>query len=87
MNNQTLIIYKFSYLYQVLKEVEYELNLKIVEYLDEQILKNEIKILEERYSRELNVPKNTISFTVFTYDTENVFYDGENIDYKEYFPI
>jgi len=43
MNNQTLIIYKFSYLYQVLKEVEYELNLKIVEYLDEQILKNEIK--------------------------------------------
>ena len=43
MNNQTLIIYKFSYLYQVLKEVEHELNLKIVEYLDEQILKNEIK--------------------------------------------
>ena len=43
MNNQTLIIYKFSYLYQVLKEVEYELNFKIVEYLDEQILKNEIK--------------------------------------------
>ena len=43
MNNQTLIIYKFSYLYQVLKEVECELNFKIVEYFDEQILKNEIK--------------------------------------------
>ena len=54
---------------------------------DELILKNEIKILEAHYSRKLNMQKNTINFTVFTYDTENVFYDGENIDYKEYFPI
>ena len=40
---QTLIIYKFSNLYQVLKEIEPELNFKIIEYLDEKILKNEIK--------------------------------------------
>ena len=43
MNNQTLIIYKFTNLYQVLKEVESELNFKIIEYLDEKTLKNEIK--------------------------------------------
>ena len=43
MNNQTLIIYKFTNLYQVLKEAESELNFKIIEYLDEKTLKNEIK--------------------------------------------
>ena len=43
MNNQTLIIYKFTDLYQVLKEIEKELNYIIVEYLDEKTLKKEIK--------------------------------------------
>ena len=43
MNNQILIIYKFTNLYQVLKEIEGELNFKIVKHLDEKILKNEIK--------------------------------------------
>ena len=43
MNNQTLIIYKFTNLYQILKEVERELNFRIIEHLDENTLKNEIK--------------------------------------------
>tara|TARA_B100000035_G_scaffold116346_1_gene98610 strand:- start:439 stop:1002 length:564 start_codon:yes stop_codon:yes gene_type:complete len=43
MNIQTLIIYKFTDLYQVLKEIEKELNYIIVEYLDEKTLKKEIK--------------------------------------------
>ena len=43
MNNQTLIIYKFTDLYHVLKEIEHELNYIIVEYLDEKTLKKEIK--------------------------------------------
>ena len=43
MNNQTLIIYKFPILYQVLKEIEDELNLKIIDYVDDKILQDEIE--------------------------------------------
>lgn len=47
---------------------------------DELILKNEIKLLEEKYW------KNTC-FIVFTYDRKNPFFTQKNIKYKEYFPI
>lgn len=48
---------------------------------DELILKNEIKILREKY-KEKN-PK----FIVFSYDLENLYYISIDIEYKEYFPI
>lgn len=48
---------------------------------DELILKNEIKILEEKYSPE------KVYFFVYSYDYKNPFYKKENICYKEYFPI
>ncbi len=47
---------------------------------DELILKNQIKILEEKYEEK-------IDFLVFTYDKKNVFYSKENINYYNYFPI
>ena len=54
---------------------------------DELILKNEIKILEKRYSSLLWIDKNEIKFTVFSYDVEDIFYSSSNVEYKEYFPI
>jgi len=48
---------------------------------DELILKNEIEILREEYKT-----KNP-RFIVFSYDLENIFYEVEDIDYREYFPI
>jgi len=54
---------------------------------DELILKNEIKILEEKYSSIFNTHKKNIEFSVFTYDLKNKFYIAENIEYIEYFPI
>ncbi len=47
---------------------------------DELILKNEVKLLKEKYW------ESTI-FSVFTYDLENIFFDDKNIKYLEYFPI
>ncbi len=47
---------------------------------DELILKNEIKLLENKYW------KNT-QFIVFSYDPKNPFLKKSNIIYKEYFPI
>ncbi|QFR39642.1 hypothetical protein A9Q91_05475 [Candidatus Gracilibacteria bacterium 28_42_T64] len=47
---------------------------------DELILKNEIKILEEKYGSDTQ-------FYVFTYDIENPFYVANNVEYVEYFPI
>ena len=35
MNNHNLIIYQFTSLYQILKELEQELNFKITEILNE----------------------------------------------------
>ena len=45
MNNQNLIIYQFNSLYQILKEVEQDLNISIIESLNEKSLNNEIKNL------------------------------------------
>lgn len=47
---------------------------------DELILKNEVKLLKEKYWSETN-------FSVFTYDLENIFFPDKNIKYLEYFPI
>ena len=46
MNNQNLIIYQFTPLYKILKELEKELDLKITEILNEKLLNNEIKDLK-----------------------------------------
>ena len=46
---------------------------------DELILKNEIKLFEKKYEAS--------SFRVFSYDAENPFFTGENVQYKNYFPI
>jgi|TARA_B110000003_G_scaffold93495_1_gene95634 hypothetical protein len=43
MNNQNLIIYQFTALYQILKEFEQKLNFKIIEILNEKSLNYEIK--------------------------------------------
>ena len=45
MNNQNLIIYQFSSLYQILKELELNLNFKIIEVLSEKKLNLETKNL------------------------------------------
>ena len=46
MNNQNLIIYDLSFLYKILKELEYDLNLKIIEVSSKNSLNNEIKNLK-----------------------------------------
>ena len=43
MNNQNLIIYQFPTLYQILKELDLDLNLNIVESENEDLLRNKIK--------------------------------------------
>ena len=45
MNNQNLIIYQFNPLYQILKELEKDLNFSIIESLNEKSLHNKIKNL------------------------------------------
>ena len=45
MNNQNLIIYQFNPLYQILKELEQNLNFKIIEVLSEKKLNLEVKNL------------------------------------------
>tara|TARA_B100000524_G_scaffold331093_1_gene217395 strand:- start:63 stop:626 length:564 start_codon:yes stop_codon:yes gene_type:complete len=45
MNNQNLIIYQFNPLYQILKELEQDLNFKIIESLNEKSLNNQIEKL------------------------------------------
>ena len=45
MNNQNIIVYRFSLLYQILKELEQEILFKIIEISDEKSLINEIKNL------------------------------------------
>jgi polysaccharide pyruvyl transferase WcaK-like protein len=47
---------------------------------DELILKNEIKLLENKYWKDS-------SFSVFSYDYKNPFFIQNNIKYLEYFPI
>ena len=43
MNNQYLIIYQFTSLYKVLKELEFDFNFEIIEILNDKSLKNEVK--------------------------------------------
>ena len=45
MNNQNLIIYQFNPMYQILKELEQDLNIKIIESLNEKSLNNQIEKL------------------------------------------
>jgi len=45
MNNQNIIVYRFNHLYQILKELEEDINFKIIEISDEKTLKNEIQNL------------------------------------------
>jgi polysaccharide pyruvyl transferase WcaK-like protein len=54
---------------------------------DELILKNEIKILEEKFSKKNNIPKKNIIINIFTYDLKDTFYKDKNVKYIEYFPI
>ncbi|NUJ97956.1 polysaccharide pyruvyl transferase family protein [Candidatus Gracilibacteria bacterium] len=54
---------------------------------DELILKNEILIFEKTPSIfGLTEFKDIPNFNIFTYDTEDIFFEKENISYKEYFP-
>ena len=45
MNNQNLIIYQFTPLYQILKELEQDLDYKIIEVLNEKKLNDQVKNL------------------------------------------
>ncbi len=45
MNNQNIIIYQFSTFYQILKEIENSLNIKVIEVLNEKKLNAEVKNL------------------------------------------
>ena len=45
MNNQNIIVYRFNYLYQILKELEEDIHFKIIEISDEKTLINEIRNL------------------------------------------
>ena len=47
MNNQNIIVYRFSILYKILKELEKDINFRILEILDEKSLSNEIKNLNK----------------------------------------
>jgi len=46
MNNQNLIIYQDTFLYQILKELDLDLNFVVIEILNEKSLINEIKNLK-----------------------------------------
>ena len=43
MNNQYLIIYQFTSLYEILKELEFDLNFKIIQALNDKSLNDAIK--------------------------------------------
>ena len=45
MNNQNLIVYRFNFLYKILKELENDIHFKTIEISDEKTLANEIKNL------------------------------------------
>ena len=49
MNNQYLIIYQFSSLYEVLKETEFDFNFRIIKVLNDKSLNNEIKDPNKKY--------------------------------------
>ena len=45
MNSQNLIVYRLNSLYKTFKELEVDINLRVIEILDEKSLINEIKNL------------------------------------------
>ena len=45
MNNQNIIVYRFNVLYQILKELEKDIEFKIIEISNEKTLTNEVKNL------------------------------------------
>ena len=59
MNNQNIIIYQFPILYQILKELDLDLNLNIFKAENEELLKNKVKDLKNY----LVVSKKKISHT------------------------
>ena len=46
MNNQIIIVYRFNSLYQILKEIEKNINFSVIEVSTEKSLINETKNLE-----------------------------------------
>tara|TARA_Y100000992_G_C21076965_1_gene401410 strand:+ start:40 stop:600 length:561 start_codon:yes stop_codon:yes gene_type:complete len=46
MNNKFVIIYQFNLFYQIMKEIEHDLNFDVIEVLDNDELNNRIKVLE-----------------------------------------
>jgi len=49
MNNQYLIIYQFTSLYEILKELEFDLNFKIIQALNDKSLNDAIKSQKKKY--------------------------------------
>lgn len=49
MNNKCLIVYRLNPLYKVLKELEYEINFRVIETLDEKSLNSLIQNLKSYY--------------------------------------
>jgi len=49
MNNQYLIIYQFTSLYEILKELEFDLNFKIIQALNDKSLNHAIKSQKKKY--------------------------------------
>ena len=47
MNNQNIIVYRFNVLYQILKELEKDIEFKIIEISNEKALTNEVKNLNK----------------------------------------
>ena len=47
MNNQNIIVYRFNVLYQILKELEKDIEFKIIEISNEKTLTNEVKNLNK----------------------------------------
>ena len=45
MNNQNIIVYRFNVLYQILKELEKDIEFKIIEISNEKALTSEVKNL------------------------------------------
>ena len=47
MNNQNIIIFKFENLYKILKQIEFDLNLKVFSITNEIVLKQKLIELED----------------------------------------
>ena len=58
MNNQTLIVYQFTTLHQILKELENNLNFNIIEVDSRELLQNKIK----HFKNSLIITKEKISY-------------------------